>query len=232
MATLECFHLFSLLPSEIRLDIWQHTCCHPRVVEVYYDAVVDECITKTTQPAVLYTCAESRREALRLYKPLFGTISADARIYFHPEQDTLYLPRPTHMGYDDNARDFAQLVTGASDIKNLALDHVNPSIRRPWETYNKYALMQSFPKVMEVYLVLETNTGHDSDERRTKHSFLKLAEPIADARDVCKLLQDVKSSFSYEAGANFGIDQKDKNLPEPPALVLKSKVATDYLRLL
>ncbi|KAK6066977.1 hypothetical protein SCUP234_11814 [Seiridium cupressi] len=232
MSTLDSFHLFSSLPAEIRLDIWQYSCCHPRVVEVYYDAESDQCATTTPQPATVSVCSESRREALRLYKPLFGTISHDASIYFYPELDTLYIPRPPFMGYDDNARDFAELVTGASEVTNLALDHVNPAIRRPWETYNKYALMQSFPRVMQVYLVLDTPTNQYTENDTPRHGFLRLAEPAGDPTDVCKLLQDVKMSFSYEVGANFGVDQKDEGLPEPPALVLKAKVETDYLRLL
>ncbi|KAI1876809.1 uncharacterized protein JN550_000881 [Neoarthrinium moseri] len=226
------FHLFSSLPAEIRLEIWQYTCCQPRVVEVYYDAAQDICTTNTPQPAALHVCTESRREASRVYKPLFGTISYAANIYFHPDLDTLYIPRPTYMGYDDNARDFTQLVTGAADISNLALDHVNPAIRKPWETYNKYALMQSFPRVSEVYLVLDSNSENGVENDRAKHGFLRLAEPARDSSEVCKLLQDIKMSFAYEVGADFGFDDKTEGAPQQPALVLKSRVETDYLRLL
>jgi hypothetical protein len=236
MSGLYTFGLFSSLPAEIRLDIWQYTCCHPRVVEVCYDAERNQCTTVTPQPPALYVCSESRREALRLYRPLFGTISHSASIYFHPELDTLYIPRPRGMGYDDNARDFAELVTGASQVLNFALDHVDPAIRRPWETYNKYALMQSFPRVKEVYLVLDpTTTDHSRDSNisdQARHGFLKLAEPAGDPTDICKLLQDVKLSFAYEVGADFGMGDKVEGIPKPPALVLKAKVETDYLRML
>jgi hypothetical protein len=169
---------------------------------------------------------------LRLYKPLFGTVTHDASIYFNPELDTLYIPRPPSMGYDGNARDFAELVTGASEVMNLALDHVNPTIRRPWETYNKYVLMQGFPKVMEVYLVLDMTTGHGPGHETSRHGFLRLAEPPGNPTDICRLLQDVKMSFAHEVGADFGTGAKDEGVPEPPALVLKAKVEIDYLRLL
>lgn len=243
MSQLSSFHLFSSLPTEIRLEIWQYSCSQPRVVEVYYDAKLDQCTTVTPPPATLQACAEARREALRIYKPLFGTSTHCARIYFHPQLDTLYIPRPPSMGYDDNARDFAELCTGASEVVNLALDHVNPAIRKPWETYNKYALMSSFPKVMEVYLVLDSvaancddhhagSGGNNGNNKATKHGFIKLAEPLGDPTEICKLLQDVKMSFTYEVGADFGTEGGAEGVPEPPVLVLKAKVETDYLRLL
>ncbi|KAK6214480.1 hypothetical protein LQW54_004388 [Pestalotiopsis sp. IQ-011] len=243
MSQLSSFHLFSELPAEIRLEIWQHSCSQPRVVEVSYDAELDQCTTVTPQPAVLQASTESRREGLRIYRPLFGTSTHPARIYFHPQLDTLYIPRPPAMGYDDNARDFAELCTGAAEVVNLALDHVNPAVRRPWETYNKYALMSSFPKVMEVYLVLDSAANNKNsccdhpDGRRAASSghagFIKLAEPLGDPTEICKLLKDVKMSFAYEVGADFeAAESKAEGVPEPPVLVLKAKVETDYLRLL
>jgi hypothetical protein len=226
------FHAFAQLPAEIRLDIWRYSCYQPRVVEVYYDSERDLCTTTTPQPPTLSVCSESRSEALRVYKALFGTITHTASIYFNTELDTLYLPRPTYMGYDDNSRDFAQLATGALDVVNLALDRVNPAIRRPWETYNKYTLMQSFPRVAEVYLILDSNHDHHDTHHNAKHGFLRLAEPAREISEISKLLQDVKMSFSYEAGVDFETGDMKAGLPKPPALVLKSKVETNYPRLL
>ncbi|KAI0132320.1 hypothetical protein BJ170DRAFT_592283 [Xylariales sp. AK1849] len=226
------FRAFSLLPTEIRLEIWQYS-CHQRVVEISYDAEKDQCTTVTTPPSVLYSCSESRREALRIYKRLFGTKTHEARIYFHPGLDTLYLPRPGWMGYGDSSRDLATLVTGTSEVLNLALDHVNPAIRRPWETYNKYVLMQSLPQVMEVYIVLDKAEPEPEPEpEKPKQCFLRLAEPCGDRTSICKLLADVKESFSLEAGPDSGIGGMDEATSTVPALVLKSMVETDYLRLL
>lgn len=220
----ETFPLFPLLPAEIRIDIWQLS-CHARVVEATYNAEEDRCVTTTAPPPVLHACHESRQEALRVYKKLFATKTHEATTFFHPEKDTLYLPRPSEIGYDNNSRDFAQLVTDAAEVKNLALDHVNPLVRRPWETYNKYALMQSFPEVAEVYLVL----AEPEPEPEEKHGFLALAEPRGDPGCIYKLLADVKESFSYEVGLDFEIgDEEHKAHP----LVLKSKVSNDYLPLL
>lgn len=227
------FTLFGSLPAEIRLQIWRES-CHARVVEVNYDGDKDRCHTPTEAPAILHVCQESRYETTRMYKKLFGTRTQAAHIYFHPDLDTLYIPRPKLMGYDTASRDFTKLVTGASHVRNLALDHVNPAVRRPWETYNKYILMQSFTRVAEVYMVLNSNPAPPPEG--IQHGFVKLAEPIGDPTSISRLLADLKESFTYEAGATFedaksGF-QTEHHQPTAPPLVLKSKINADYLRLL
>ncbi|KAI0011264.1 hypothetical protein F4779DRAFT_235817 [Xylariaceae sp. FL0662B] len=216
------FSIFPLLPIELRLQVWRHT-CHERVVEVFYDSKNDRCATLSTPPAILHACRESRLEGLRIYKRLFGTKSHEARIYFCPDLDTLYLPRPLSMGYDDAARSFGELVTGIDDIVNLAIDYVKPAIRRPWETYNKYTLMHSFPHVKEVYLVLSDWTAAEEDH----HQDVGLADPVGDVSDLCRLLSCVKESFTYEIGSSYTIgDAKEEFYEQPslPPLALKSKV--------
>ncbi|ORY63134.1 uncharacterized protein BCR38DRAFT_410094 [Pseudomassariella vexata] len=232
MSSPESFHLFSSLPTEIRLEIWQYNCHQPRVVEVTYNSEQDCCWTTSAPPAILSASHESRNEGLRFYKKLFGTKTHEARIYFHPGIDTLYLPRPTDMGYDNNSRDFAQLVTGTAEVLNLAIDHVKPVIRRPWETYNKYVLMQSFPQVNEVSLVIGTPSESDSEPEGIRHGYLQMAEPNGDPVSICRLLADLKESFSYEVGASFETDHNEEEggLKSPP-IVLKS-IATNYLPLL
>ncbi|KAI0387495.1 hypothetical protein F5Y04DRAFT_5466 [Hypomontagnella monticulosa] len=216
------FSLFSLLPTELRLQIWRQS-CHERVVEVQYDGEDDRCVSSTAPPAILHACHESRFEALRMYKRSFGTKSHDPRIYFCPELDILYLPRPPFMGYDDVARSFTELVLDTDDTINLAIDYVKPDIRRPWETYNKYALMQSFPRVREVYLVLD----EDEPDEEHGHEDIDLVDPAGDILALCRLLSDVKQSFLYEVGSNYTVgDTKEEFFEQPtlPPLVLKSKV--------
>ncbi|KAI8624510.1 hypothetical protein F5Y19DRAFT_312202 [Xylariaceae sp. FL1651] len=221
------FPLFTLLPTELRLQIWLLS-CQPRVVEVSYNPVNDCCTTTASIPPVLHTCHQSRSEALRVYKKSFGTKSHKSRIYFCREIDTLYIPRPPFMGYDDSSRSFTHFVEDTDDVLNLAIDHVQPSIRRPWETYNKYVLMQSFPKVQEVYLV--TNTTFPADNSCHAGEF-DLMDPAGDVLGLCRLLEDVKASFSYEVGGQFGMVDKSTSSTEPPSLpplVLKSKVWTHH----
>ncbi|KAI2636893.1 hypothetical protein GGS26DRAFT_458778 [Hypomontagnella submonticulosa] len=218
------FPLFALLPTELRLQIWRQS-CHERVVEVLYDGEEDRCSSSTAPPAILHTCHESRFEALRMYRRSFGTKSHDPRIYFCPDLDILYLPRPPLMGYDDVSRSFTELVLDTDDTINLAIDYVKPDIRRPWETYNKYALMQSFPKVQEVYLVLD----NDEPDEEHDHEDIDLVDPTGDILALCQLLSDVKESFFYEVGSNYTVgDTKEEFFEQPtlPPLVLKSKVIT------
>ncbi|CAJ2513789.1 Uu.00g019080.m01.CDS01 [Anthostomella pinea] len=226
MSSQAAFTLFPLLPAELRLDIWRLS-CHQRVVEVFYDSEQDQCTTTATPPAVLHACHESRLEALRIYKMSFGTKTHEPRIYFCHDMDTLYLPRPPFMGYDNDSRSFTELVMDADDIVNLAIDHVQPTVRRPWETYSKYALMQSFPRVREVFLVLDTGLPADED----CHGDVGLADPAGDMSDLCRLLADVKESFTYEVGGAYKIGEKEDEFveqPRLPPLVLKSKVMSGH----
>lgn len=225
---LSAMHLFSSLPAEIRLEIWQYS-CPQRVVEVTYNAEQGRCTTTTPLPSVLNTCSESRNEALRIYKRLFSTKTHEG-ILFCPSIDVLYLPRPAKMGYDNSSRDFASLVSGAHEVENLALDHVNPITRRPWETYNKYVLMQSFPQVKEVFLILDSESKHEPEG--IAHGFVQLADPGCDNASVCKLLADVKESFTFELGADFEVSKCEDGQPKSPEIVLKSMVTKEFLRLL
>ncbi|KAJ8126344.1 hypothetical protein O1611_g7292 [Lasiodiplodia mahajangana] len=196
--------------------------CHRRVVEVYYDPEEDRCTTTAPVPAVLQACHESRSEALRIYEKSFGTMSHEPRIYFCHEMDTLYIPRPPFMGYDDSSRSFADLIRDAPYIAHLAIDYVPPSIKRPWETYNKYVLIQSFPKVHEVFLVTDTTT-QPADGRHAGE--LGLADPAPDTSSLKRLLEDVKEAFYYEVRGQGGMSERETNT-EPlylPPLILKSK---------
>lgn len=224
MPYLTLFTLFTLLPAELRLHIWRLS-CHRRVVEVFYDQENDRCSTTAPVPAVLHACRESRYEALRLYRMSFGTMTHEPRIYFNREMDTLYIPRPPCMGYDDSSRSFADLIRDAHYIVHLAIDYVPPSIKRPWETYNKYFLIQSFPEVDEVFLV--TDTPAQSDDSRSVGE-LGLTDPIRDALILNQLLEDVKASFYYEVRGQFAVLEREE-ATEPlhlPPLVLKSKIWT------
>ncbi|KAI1369666.1 hypothetical protein F5Y08DRAFT_100163 [Xylaria arbuscula] len=223
MASPTSFPSFSLLPAELRLQIWRAS-CHRRVVEVFYDSANRRCTTTTPVPAILHTCRESRCEALRVYKKSFGTTSHEPRIYFSREIDTLYIPRPPFMGYDDSARSFVSLIRDMDCIVHLAIDYVPPSIKRPWETYNKYILIQSCPFVQEVFLV--TGIMPPSEDHHVGE--LDLADPTRDPSSSKQLLEDVKASFYYETLDQFDLSDRDAKI-EPlhlPPLILKSKIWT------
>lgn len=215
------FTLFTLLPAELRIHIWRLS-CRRRVVDVSYDPDEDRCTTTTPVPAILQVCHESRSEGLRLYIRSFGTASHEPRIYFYRGMDTLYIPRPPFMGYDDSSRSFAELIRDADYIANLAIDYVPPPIKRPWETYSKYVLMQSFPKVHDVFLVADGIAKSDEDHCVGE---LDLMDPDRDVVSSNRLLEDVIASFYYEIQGPFGASERETTT-EPlhlPHLILKSK---------
>ncbi|KAI1817463.1 hypothetical protein GGS20DRAFT_10160 [Poronia punctata] len=220
------FPLFSSLPVELRFHIWQLS-CHSRVVEVTYDPETDLCTSTTSVPAVLHACRESRSEASRIYKLSFDTKTQKPRIYFCSELDTLYIPRPPSMGYDDASRSFTILVGDAESVANLAIDYVPPTIKRPWETYNKYILMKSFPRVHEVLLVIDDAASlPGSYGGRSNGCDLGFKDTVQDPSSVSRLLDGVKAAFFYEVGGYLGIDDKGDVILEPlnlPSLVLKVK---------
>jgi len=85
------FQLFLKLPTELRQIIWRHALPGPRLVELLYDEDTGACTSRCPTPIVLWICSESRREAMRFYRPLFATERAEATIYLDPHTDELYL---------------------------------------------------------------------------------------------------------------------------------------------
>jgi len=86
------FALFSNFPAEIRIQVWQYASSFSRVVEIQH-------IDPTTGlrrsasppvPALLHACRESRYEALKVYKPCFGTKKVPKSIYINPACDVLF----------------------------------------------------------------------------------------------------------------------------------------------
>ena len=213
----EHFNLFPLLPTEIRVHIWQEA-CHERVVEVMYIPELDKVITTTDPPAVLHVNRESRAKALKIYHKIFKTQTCEAQIYFCPWRDTLYLPRHRDMGYDDAARDIGACVISTGDVSSLAIDHVRPDIIRPWEPYNKLWLIQSFPQLSEVVLVIGTDSEIRRDHAKAE---IDLIDPRSDPASILRLLDNVKESFIHEAV--FGRFDPEESPLIPCPLVAKSK---------
>lgn len=214
------FPQFSRLPPELRLQIWRYS-RQPRVVEVIYDSATDTCTSTAKPPALLHVCHESRHEGLRAYRKTFGTKSSPPSIYFDPSTDVLYLPRHGDMGYDEAARDFTQRVNDMANVTTLAIDHVPPDIRRPWEAYNKYCLIQSFPKLREAILVLGYEDEHRPRRRRSEMEFI---EPAQDPAYVSQLLADVHESFCFEVFSETDFDKESKSKLASTPLVPKSKM--------
>ncbi|KAF4632494.1 hypothetical protein G7Y89_g5631 [Cudoniella acicularis] len=108
------FHLFPLLPPEIRCLIWHFAALsHPARV-IYLEFSASETLhgqkrgytSSASIPAVLHTCQDSRNEALRArYQLEFATTSADpapARIYVDFNSDVIHLRRFVPQEHHEN----------------------------------------------------------------------------------------------------------------------------------
>ncbi|EGX89310.1 hypothetical protein CCM_07561 [Cordyceps militaris CM01] len=111
------FSLFSRLPVELRLRIWNYSLPGTRIVPVRCggDELAPDsaprliaatgCTTTTPNPANLSICAESRVEATKSYRRCFGFARQPGRVYFDPRRDVLYFgPRQGYMATDAQFR--------------------------------------------------------------------------------------------------------------------------------
>jgi len=188
------FTRFAHLAPELRIKIWQYA-CHERAISLRYIPEDDICLSSAKPPAVLHASHESRTETLRIYTLSFATKSNPARIYFSPQLDTLYLPRHRQMGYDDTIRDFRDLVTDDTvldEMKSIAIDHVDLEIKRPWEAYNKVALLRSLPKLKEVVLVVGCGNSVGLGEKEL------LVEPKQDPEHLLRIWAAFRQGVAME----------------------------------
>ncbi|KAI5917959.1 hypothetical protein F4810DRAFT_715980 [Camillea tinctor] len=109
-----CFFLFTRLPIELRLTIWGLNLPRPRIVPIrccygngasQLASVSNEdqeslwrlsglqnfkCTSSAPIPVNLHVCGESRLDAMKRYKLMFGTKRDPGRVFFDPLRDTLY----------------------------------------------------------------------------------------------------------------------------------------------
>jgi hypothetical protein len=88
----ENFPLFATFPPEIRVQVWQYSASFERIVEIQY-AGRSKGIRHSASPrppAILHVCSESRHEALKVYKPCFGTRKIPKSMYINPTSDILF----------------------------------------------------------------------------------------------------------------------------------------------
>jgi len=85
------FPLFSILPDELRLMIWNLDELEPRLVKVHFHMVTGRFFTTTQSPTRLLVCRESRLEALYRYRLLFGTAGFPPTIRVDVTIDTVQL---------------------------------------------------------------------------------------------------------------------------------------------
>ncbi|KAI1326071.1 hypothetical protein F5Y16DRAFT_249215 [Xylariaceae sp. FL0255] len=134
------FHLFSLLPAELRLSIWSLNLPQSRIVTIRCgpraasslakgncDAQLVQCTSSSSIPVNLHVCHESRVEALKRYKVLFGVGGQPGKVYFDPMRDTLYFGvRDGFAGSEAHLNAFVGMISAEdrSLIEHVAINEV------------------------------------------------------------------------------------------------------------
>lgn len=204
----QSFSLFPYLPTELRLQIWQLSCAH-RVITMVYDAAADRYKNSTAPPAILHVNRESRVEGQRLYKRVPFSVT-NPWVYLCPELDTLYIPRHDRMGYSAAAREIGHYLPFVPPlVRRLAIDHVDPVDRKPWETYSKYCLIKSFPNLEEAYLIV---TPPHEKQTQEPEGHIEFVNPDAEPEAIIQLMEDVRESFTYEIGPGVMGFEKDRDV--------------------
>jgi hypothetical protein len=92
----QSFPLFKEFPTEIRLLIWHFASTTGRVVELQWSKweIGFRNCTAPRPPAVLHTCRDSRKEALKVIRPYFTMQGGRKPIYVDPINDVLFFRIP------------------------------------------------------------------------------------------------------------------------------------------
>ncbi|KAI1075889.1 hypothetical protein F5B20DRAFT_369270 [Whalleya microplaca] len=89
-ASLTEFHLFPLLPAELRIQIWKES-FYPRVLELHrWFQVQPYWSSNSSNPVALSVCSESRalaREHYSVLLPVLGPDDRDRILYLNPDSD-------------------------------------------------------------------------------------------------------------------------------------------------
>ncbi|KAL6877928.1 hypothetical protein HDV57DRAFT_116382 [Trichoderma longibrachiatum] len=144
----DLFHSFARLPAELRLKIWEASIPGPRLVSIQCGSnisfvskpspsIVEEgCTSTAPTPACLHACAESRAEALKIYRPSFGFFRKPGHVWFNPKVDIMYFgPRQGFMAADSQFHTCMALCDPAelASVRRLA---VNDALFWIGATYN------------------------------------------------------------------------------------------------
>ena len=100
------------------------------------------------------------------------------------------------MGYDETLRDFHSFLLEPNilhEMKTVAVDHVDHEVKRPWESYNKAALLRSFSNLHQVVLVLCNGRSHSVGQVETE-----FVEPEEDRDTILGIWTDFRDSFVRE----------------------------------
>jgi hypothetical protein len=125
--SLQSFSLFSKLPTELRIIIWQLT-LESRVIEIEFDKFRGF-FTRVSTPVALRVSRDSRNATITRYPPCFGNVIYPPRTVFNFDLDTLYLD-------DDIQFHTLHLLAGLTleELTNLQYLAVTYAINLDWQS--------------------------------------------------------------------------------------------------
>lgn len=110
------------------------------------------------------------------------------------------------MGYDETLRDFRDLVHDPEklldQVRCVAIDHVNVDVKRPWESYNKAALLRGFKNLDQVLLILNQDGSGAGDEGEGEGNFegreVDFLEPKVEPEGLLRIWYCFRQGFMME----------------------------------
>jgi hypothetical protein len=165
MDSIDEFHLFSSLPLELRIKIWQHAFPGPRIVAVRYNRIMDRYISDTLPPALLHASSESRNVFLSRYENLIISASHGSSIFVDFEADTVFFDTLNCSPRGDLALDLASS-PHRDRILQCAIDAQLWEVLRVFH-YDTVAEIKLLRNLKTVALVLRHD--HDRDTQASNN---------------------------------------------------------------
>ncbi|CAM1502864.1 Fc.00g076400.m01.CDS01 [Cosmosporella sp. VM-42] len=134
----DTFHLFSKLPTELRLKIWNFNLPHTRLVPIRCGSNspshsadrgslswTSGCTSPAVIPANLHVCSEARAETLKHYNLQFGFARGPGQVFFNPVRDIVYFgPRDGYMASDSQFHTYMSMCDPAelAPVRRIAIN--------------------------------------------------------------------------------------------------------------
>lgn len=159
------FTLFTSLPSELRVKIWENCFPEPRVVPVRYNRRYNQYTSTSAPPAILHVCSESRSTFLSAYTKLVLSPKYESAVYVDFSQDTIFFDTLDCSPEGDLSLDLAK--SPHSDrILALAIDSQVWEVLRIFK-YDSLSEVKKLPNLKSIAVVMpkDYDTGLPHTQR-------------------------------------------------------------------
>lgn len=168
MGSISAFNPFMNLPSELRINIWQHALPGPRVVAVRFSHAQNRYISDTPPPALLHASPESRSVFLSRYEKLIISATHDSSVFVDFERDTVFFDNVDCSPRGDLALDLASS-PHRNKILQCAIDAQLWEVLRffRFDTMSEIKLLRNLKSIA---LVLRHDDEEDFGQALTNHN--------------------------------------------------------------